>query len=72
MIYDLTASARRNHHKVSLNREFKEELSWGVDFAGVFNGQASIILTSFFVLPVLSVLHVLYEHGVNVEHGKHE
>ena len=49
---DLMALARRNHYKARLNREFKEDLSWWVEFAGVFNGQARVIPTS---APAVSV-----------------
>ena len=42
-LYDLIASAKRNHHKVRLNEEFRLDLRWWLKFAGMFNGRAKII-----------------------------
>ena len=65
-IYDLMASAKRNHHKVRLNREFKNDLSCWVDFAGVFNGQAGIIPPS---TPTVSVYSNASLAGFRALHG---
>ena len=65
-IYDLMASARRNHHKVRLNEEFREDLRWWLEFAAVFNGHARIIPTR---APAVSVYSDASMSGFGALHG---
>ena len=51
-VYDLVASVRKRDHKVRLNKDFRLDLKWWLEFASSFNGRASIIPARE---PVLSV-----------------
>ena len=42
-IFDLMATLKQPHHRVRLNRGVMEDFRWWLDFANVFNGQATII-----------------------------
>lgn len=42
-IIALLKGLRHNHHRVSLNKEIRKDISWWIDFIGVYNG-VSIVL----------------------------
>lgn len=66
-VYDLMASARRNHHKVRLNEEFREDIRWWLEFAAVFNGHAKIIPPTS---PAVSVYSDASLAGFGALHGE--
>ena len=41
-IIDLLKRLKHNHHHVSLNKEFRKDISWWLDFVAVYNGVSII------------------------------
>lgn len=41
-IIDLLKRLKNNHHRVSLNKEFRKDISWWLDFVAVYNGVSII------------------------------
>ena len=37
-IIDLLKQLKRNHHRVSLNKDFRKDISWWINFIAVYNG----------------------------------
>ena len=65
-VYDLIASAKKSHHKVRLNDEFRLDVKWWLEFASKFNGKASIIPSGE---PVISVYSDASKFGFGALHG---
>ena len=65
-VYDLVASVKKGGHKVRLNEEFRLDLKWWLEFAGSFNGKASIIQSSE---PCISVYSDACLSGFGASHG---
>ena len=65
-VYNLIALARRPGHRVRLNREFRLDLWWWVEFVSIFNGKAKIIPPGG---PVLSVYSDASFFGFGALHG---
>ena len=41
-IIDLLKRLKRNHHRVSLNKDFRKDISWWINFIAVYNGVSII------------------------------
>ena len=65
-VYDLISTAKKSAHKVRLNDEFRKDIGWWLEFAGKFNGKASIIPSSE---PMLSVYSDASKFGFGALHG---